>query len=139
MGNSGSTARQGSVNRQQWFSDAPGPGVADERAITHSHVFSVAPVATEKRDADSEQPSAPPAPELSEADEHEFWEATPRYSVTNLPSLAPPPVAPAPAPWRIWAARALFALILCATVALLGLEIKALAAQDEPPAQHSQQ
>ena len=139
MGSSRSATRQDSVNRQQWFSEAPGSGVTDERAITHSRVFSVAPVATEKCGADSEQPSEPPAPELSEADEHEFWEATPRYSVTNLPSLAPPPVAPAPAPWRIWAARALFALILCATVVLVCLELKALAAQNGAPAQHSQQ
>jgi hypothetical protein len=41
-----------------------------------------------------------PREDHSEVDEHAFWDALPRYSVTNLPSLAPVALRPTPSRWR---------------------------------------
>jgi hypothetical protein len=70
---------------------------------------------------------------LSEADEHEFWNTPPRYSETNLQPLALTPEAPPVWPWRVWAARILFATIFCAAVVLLAFELKALVQKDDAP------
>ena len=133
MGNVRSTVISGSAHQDQWFGKADGRDVADKTTNTDSRVFPVASVATWQCADETEQLIEPPAQELSETGEHQFWDTPPRDSLTDLPSLAPPPVRLAPSPWRIWAARLLFAMIFCATVVLLGLEIKALAAQDGAP------
>lgn len=62
-----------------------------------------------------------------DADEHQFWDSAPRYSVTNLASLAPP-LPGSPSYWRVWSARLLFVMIFSAVAALLGLEMKSIGA-----------
>jgi hypothetical protein len=104
----------------------------DEPEDVHSRVTPVGPLW--RHDPEHERQGETPAPALSEAGELDFWDSPPRYSVTNLEPLDPAPVSrPVSSPWRTWGARVLFALIFCATVVLLALEIKALASQDGAP------
>jgi hypothetical protein len=127
MGNSRNAVMSRPVNRDRWSEEA------EEPAQTYSRVFPVAPVSTWLSDADSAQPVTPPALELSEPGENHFWDSPPRDSVTHLQSIAPVPAGPVRSPWRLWAARLLFATIFCGTVALLALELKALATQASAP------
>jgi hypothetical protein len=105
--------------------------VVDQPTDTDSRVTPLVPEPQWPRDGmDSERPMDPLAVAPSDAAEHSFWDTPPRYSVTNSPSLAPSPPPPISSPWRIFAARALFAMIFCAAVVLLALEIRALVGQD---------
>jgi len=61
-----------------------------------------------------------------DADEGGSCDAPPRYSVTNLVSLAPAPLTHTSSRWNTWSARLLFATISCAVVALLVLELTSL-------------
>jgi len=66
-------------------------------------------------------------PPKSATEEDVFWSTPPRYSL--LVSLAPESLA-APTPARhVWGARLLFALISCAILALVALELRKLDAR----------
>jgi hypothetical protein len=101
---------------------------AGERAEIEARVSPAAQASSFHAERDDDWQIEPPASSFSEAGEHSFWDSEPRYSISDLPSLLPAPVpAPQPAqPWRMWAARLLFATIVCTIVVLLALEIKAL-------------
>src|SRR6478752_7971566 len=88
--------------------------------VAHSGVSPVAPAPNWLREIDTEP--APP----EDIEEDQFWNTPPRYSVVNLASLAPSPIAAPPAPKHAWAARLLFATIACAVVGLLVLELRSL-------------
>lgn len=133
MGNARSAVGSNSANQDQWSGEADERDASGERVVTHSHVFPVAPQSTWRSVPEIEAQLEPLASELSGAGEYEFWNTTPRDSSTNLPSLAPAPVGQAPSRWRTWLARILFAIIYGATLALLGLEMRALAAQEGAP------
>ena len=62
-------------------------------------------------------------------DEDQFWNDPPRYSATNLASLAPAPLARVPSRRHTWSARLLFATISCAVVVLLAFELRSIAAR----------
>lgn len=120
----------GPVTRPRWSGEAEADETSGEP--TNSRVCPIAPVSTWRCDADGGQRITPTS-ELSETGEHHFWDTPPRYSVTNLQSIAPAPVGPAPSLLRIGSARLLFATIFCATVVLLALELKALTTQAAAP------
>lgn len=61
-----------------------------------------------------------------DGEESQFWNTPPRYSLTNIASLAPAPRTRARSRWHVWSARVLFATISCAVVALLVLELRSL-------------
>jgi hypothetical protein len=67
---------------------------------------------------------ATPDDMLDDGHESQFWDSAPRYSLTNLASLAPAPHAQARSRWHVLGARLLFATICCAVVVLLVLEVK---------------
>jgi len=59
-----------------------------------------------------------------DADENQFWDTPPRYSLTDLASLAPAPITQTRSRWHVFGARALFGTICCAVVVLLVLEVR---------------
>jgi len=97
-----------------------------EPAAAESRVTPVMPVPNWLRALDENEPPRDMSTTPSDADESVFWDTPPRYSVTNLASLAPAPLVRAPSPWRIWSARLLFAIISCVIVVLLGFELRSL-------------
>ena len=90
-----------------------------------SRVTPVMPAPTWLRELGNEPPAASSSAQ-HDAEEHQFWDSAPRYSITNLASLAPPPLPRAPSQWRVWSARLLFVMIFSAVAALLGLEMRSL-------------
>jgi len=98
--------------------------VVDDLEARQSRVTPVMPVPKWLRDLAAEPATSDPA--LDEVQESQFWDTPPRYSVTSIPSLAPAPLMRAPSRWHVWSARALFATISCAVVALLVLELRSI-------------
>jgi hypothetical protein len=108
-----------------------------DRADGQTRVTPVMPIPDWLRERDHEdQALHTPRGAHPEVDEHEFWDTPPRYSLTNLPSLAPVALRPVPSRWRIWTAQSLFGAILCVVVALLGLEILSLTRHVPPSSAH---
>lgn len=73
--------------------------------------------------------SAPPSAPDDDVEQNQFWDTPPRYSATNLTSLAPGPLTRARSGWRTRSARLLFTTIFLAVIALLVLEMKSLSAR----------
>jgi hypothetical protein len=102
----------------------PEAEVLDDLGAGQSRVTPVMPVPKWLRDLDAE-PATPDSAQ-DDLDENQFWDTAPRYSVTNLASVVPAPLLPAPSRWHVWSARVLFATITCSVVALLVLELRSL-------------
>ena len=96
----------------------------DNPEAGQSRVTPVMPVPEWLRDLATEPDPSDSAQD--DAEESQFWNTPPRYSLTNVASIAPAPRMRAPSRWHVWSARVLFATISCAVVALLVLELKSL-------------
>lgn len=96
------------------------PSAEQQEEDKASRITPVMPIPDWLREIDERNPSGQPETALEE--EHGFWNAPPRYSVTGLSLMPDPIVVPAPPRVRVWSARVLFSAILCAVVMLLGVE-----------------
>lgn len=94
--------------------------MVNDSDVAHSGVTPVMPASGWLRELDTD-----PAPSGG-AEEDEFWNTPPRYSITDLASLAPAPIAVPPSRKHTWSARLLFGAISCGVIALLVLELTSL-------------
>jgi hypothetical protein len=99
----------------------------DDPEAGQSRVTPIVPVPEWLRDLAAEPATSDSAQD--DGEESQFWNTPPRYSLTDVASIAPAPRMRAPSRWHVWSARVLFATIACAVVMLLVLELRSLSGQ----------
>jgi hypothetical protein len=121
MGNLSAVSRElGPATTPRQVRPEPDPRPEPSEEDGSARITPVVPVSDWLRERDERESPAVGDP-ASEESECGFWNAPPRYSVTNL-SLMPAAALPAPPRTRVWSARLLFGAVLCAVVTLLGFE-----------------